>query len=203
LGFFGFLTWAIASGTIMKVPFFGKIAKNVMDVINETGTDTLETRMIIWKVCLQELNSPMRIIFGMGDGNFMWLLGPMVGNGKSLLGYTHNGVLAMLDYGGVIRLVAYVAMLVYFVVIVIQNFRHKHSTTFVSLTMFLVFFIHGFCRNDLIHGGGYQEFGLVDHGLFACSYRSLPRQEQRSLGFANSSLCELSKEQDRVCFNRQ
>ena len=161
LGFFGFLTWAIASGTIMKVPFFGKIAKNVMDVINETGTDTLETRMIIWKVCLQELNSPMRIIFGMGDGNFMWLLGPMVGNGKSLLGYTHNGVLAMLDYGGVIRLAAYVAMLVYFVVIVIQNFRHKHSTTFVSLMMFLVFFIHGFVETTSFMGADTKSLGLL------------------------------------------
>jgi hypothetical protein len=161
LGFLGFLTWAVASGAIMTVPFFGKIAKNVMDVINETGTDTIETRMIIWRVCLRELNSPMRIIFGMGDVTFMWMLGPLVGSGKSLLGYTHNGMLAMLDYGGVIRLAAYIAMLVYFFVIVIQNFRHKHATTFVSFMMFLIFLIHGFVETTSFMGADTKSLGLL------------------------------------------
>jgi hypothetical protein len=161
LSLIGFLTWEVVSGSIMNVPVLGKIAKNVMDTIDETGTDTIETRMIIWRICLQELNSPMRIIFGMGDGSFMWLLGPLAGSGQRLLGYTHNGLLAMLDYGGVIRLAAYIAMLVYFFVVIIQNFRHKHVTTFVSLMMLLVFFIHGFVETTSFMGADTKSLGLL------------------------------------------
>jgi hypothetical protein len=67
----------------------------------------------------------------------------------------------MLDYGGVIRLAAYVAMLVYFFVIVIQNFRHKHATTFVSFMMFLIFLIHGFVETTSFMGADTKSLGLL------------------------------------------
>jgi hypothetical protein len=161
LGMTGLGTWAVASGAIMQVPLLGKITKNVMDTIVDTGTDTIESRVIIWRLCLQELNSPFRIIFGLGEDNFLWLIGLMVNSGVDGFGFTHNGILAMLDYGGVVRLAAYIGMLMYFLILVIKNFRHKHVTTFATLLTFLMFLIHGMVETTAFMESDTKGLGLL------------------------------------------
>jgi hypothetical protein len=157
----GFLAWFIVSGTIQKTPSINKIFKNFVDAIADTSEDTMASRANIWKLCIQELNNPLRIIFGMGDGNFMWLLGPMMNNGIVRLGYTHNGILAMLDYGGIVRLGIYAAMLIYFLLLVIQNFRHKHTNTFICLLAFILMFIQSFVETTSFMGADSKSLSLL------------------------------------------
>ena len=157
----GFMAWFIVSGTIQKTPSINKIFKNFVDAIADTSEDTMASRANIWKLCIQELNNPLRIIFGMGDGNFMWLLGPMMNNGIVRLGYTHNGILAMLDYGGIVRLGIYAAMLIYFLLLVIQNFRHKHTNTFICLLAFILMFIQSFVETTSFMGADSKSLSLL------------------------------------------
>jgi len=157
----GFWSWFVASGTIQQTPALNKIFKNFVDAVTDTSEDTMSSRVNIWKLCVQELNSPLRIIFGAGDGNFMWLLGPMMDNGIVRLGYTHNGILAMLDYGGIVRLIVYLAMLGYFLILVIKNFRKGHPNTFVCLLSFLLFFIHSFVETTSFMGADSKSLSLL------------------------------------------
>jgi hypothetical protein len=161
LAIVGFLAWFIVSGTIQKTPSINKIFKNFVDAIADTSEDTMASRANIWKLCIQELNNPLRIIFGMGDGNFMCLLGPMMNNGIVRLGYTHNGILAMLDYGGIVRLGIYAAMLIYFLLLVIQNFRHKRPNTFVCLLAFILMFIQSFVETTSFMGADSKSLSLL------------------------------------------
>jgi len=157
----GFWSWFVVSGTIQQTPTLNKILTNFIDAFTDTSEDTISSRINIWKLCVQELNSPLRIIFGMGDGNFMWLLGPMMNDGDVRLGYTHNGILAMLDYGGIVRLIVYLAMLGYFLILVIKNFRKKHLNTFVCLLSFLLFFIHSFVETTSYMGADSKSLSLL------------------------------------------
>jgi hypothetical protein len=63
--------------TIQQAPTLNEIFTNFVDAITDTSEDTMSSRANIWKLCIQELNNPFRVIFGMGDGNFMWLLSPI------------------------------------------------------------------------------------------------------------------------------
>jgi len=157
----GFWTWFVASSNIQQAPTLNKIFTNFVDAITDTSEDTMSSRANIWKLCIQELNNPFRVIFGMGDGNFMWLLSPLMNDGIVGLGYTHNGILAMLDYGGIIRLAVYAAMLIYFLLLVIQNFRHKHANTFACLLAFVLMFIHGFVETTSFMGADSKSLSLL------------------------------------------
>ena len=61
----GFWTWFVASSNIQQAPTLNKIFTNFVDAITDTSEDTMSSRANIWKLCIQELNNPFRVIFGM------------------------------------------------------------------------------------------------------------------------------------------
>lgn len=94
---------------------------------------TIESRIKTWKRLILMLDNPIKIIFGLGEGNLQWFLGEAENPGEMVFSYTHNGYLLQLCAGGVIRFGVYLFLLCYLLYLIIFAFRHKKRGTFAYL----------------------------------------------------------------------
>jgi len=156
-----FFCWYVLSGMVFQSQVLGKVYQNILDSMGDSSHDTLASRVKTWQRIIGFLSSQPLVIFGYGDGNFLWFLGQYEGNNISQLGYTHNGFLAMYAYGGIIRLLIYVAMLAYIFAAAIKNLARHHPTTIVSLLMFLTFLGHGLVETTSFMGADSKSLILL------------------------------------------
>ncbi|MCQ2741760.1 MAG: hypothetical protein MJ239_00430 [Bacilli bacterium] len=163
LGVIGVFTWLIVSDKIKDIPFVGKAYEHVYKELFGNDFGTMQSRVFIWKVVVRDVFvNPWRAIFGMGDGNYLRLLGYELENNVLKLGYTHNGFLAMLAYGGILRLAIYFAMLVYIFVLMIINFtKKKHPHNIVCMMAFFIFIGHSIVETTSFMGSDAKSTALM------------------------------------------
>lgn len=120
------IAW-ILSVNALEGSFFEKIGKMLMGTIFTKEHQSMDARRRIWGFLLDQLNSPVRIAFGLGEGNMQWFLGFCDGSGE--FSFTHNGFLLQLAAGGVLRSAIYVLLFAYVCFLYIRAFvRHRRGT---------------------------------------------------------------------------
>ena len=133
------IAWAVLVN-VSEGSFFEKIGEMLMGTIFTEEHSTMDARREIWKFLLEQLNSPLRIAFGLGESNMQWLLGPCIGDGE--FGFTHNGFLLQLSAGGALRLTVYMILFGYVIYMYIRGYiAHRRGTT-AFLLGFLCVHIH-------------------------------------------------------------
>ncbi len=133
------IAWVILANTTEN-SVFEKIGEMLKGTIFTEEHGTIDARKAIWKFLIDQLNSPLRIAFGLGESNMQWLLGPCDGNGE--FGFTHNGFLLQLAAGGVLRSAIYVILFGYVIFLYIRGFVRHRRGTFAFLLGFLVVHTH-------------------------------------------------------------
>ena len=133
------IAWVVSVNT-MEGTYFEKLGEMFMGSIFTEKHGTMEARMDIWNFLIKQLNSPLRIAFGLGESNMQWLLGPC--EGHSDFGFTHNGFILQLAAGGVLRLAIYMILFGYVLFLYIRGYvRHRRGTT-AFLLGFLAMHMH-------------------------------------------------------------
>ncbi len=123
--------------------FLSRVRDHFLNVMNDSKQETLESRVDIWNLCISHLNSPWRLFFGLGDMNSQKFLGPAIQNGRMELGFSHNGFVLQIHSGGLIRLVAYIALLAWFIGIGIFGIAKKKPGAPVLLLVLGILLGHG------------------------------------------------------------
>ncbi len=133
------IAW-IVSVNALEGSFFEKIGRMLMDTIFSEKHETIDARKETWKFLINQLNSPLRVAFGLGESNMQWLLGSHYGNGE--FGFTHNGFLLQLAAGGVLRSAIYAVLFAYVIFMYIRAFIHHRRGTWSFVLGFLAMHIH-------------------------------------------------------------
>lgn len=141
-------------GTIFGLYYLGssetlieyhKFIERLLKGMAEVGKNTFASRVEIWKALLANIKvNKISLIFGWGDKNLEPILGLIINGPTGVPHYAHNGFLDALGRFGLVGVAIYCAMLIYALVLIIQDFKHHHSTAFVSLLILMALLTHGF-----------------------------------------------------------
>lgn len=134
-------------GLDKTVPFLGSVSAFFDSNLALSGigsSASANSRVFFWTAINQIIfSNPLTAAFGLGDWNFSWYLGSYIGGLAPCIKSAHNGFFDVLGRHGLVGLALYVAMLVYFVVLVVKLISKKHYSAFVSLFVFFSVLIHG------------------------------------------------------------
>ncbi len=130
----------IASVNLWDGTFFEKLGEMLMGTVFTNQHETMDSRKDIWAFMVAQLNSPLRIVFGLGETNTQWFLGAWAWNGG--FGFIHNGFLSQLVTGGVLRSLIYLILIGYVIYLYVRGYiRHRRGTT-AFLLGFLAMNVH-------------------------------------------------------------
>ena len=125
---------------------------------------TMDARYEIWRYALSYIDSPIRVLFGLGEGNMQWLLGATLDGQFAAI---HNGFLLQFCTGGALRETVYLFLLGYAVFLYIRAFARRRNGTFPYLLAFLAALVHSASETT--------SFLEIDgKGLFLCVVLILP-----------------------------
>lgn len=127
---------------ITKGKVFGKLYSLVDSLIG--GGKTLDTRSYIWDNSYQLMQNGWWVI-GRGFGTFNTMLMPM--NGASHNDWvfpSHSSYIGLLAEGGILFLVAYLALLAYSGYVIFKSFKNKPGLTLTVSLGYLSFVIYSF-----------------------------------------------------------
>lgn len=166
------------SGLLDSIGFVAKVKGVLLSFFTDFSSSTLGMRMHTWEASFALLDSPLRWIFGAGDGNFDWYLGefesglypdpnfPELVNidpvdSHPVLGYPHNGWIENLVSGGLIRLLVCVALYAYVVFVLIKNIKEKKP-----FALFNLIFMFTMVLYSLIETYSLLDLDLKESGFF-------------------------------------
>ena len=132
------LVWALCA-KFDPNSFFGKITELFKARLFTSEHGTMDARYELWAFTLNQMNTPFRIIFGLGEGNMQWLLGSSV---DGLYGIIHNGYLLQYCTGGILRSAIYLFLMGYFLYVIIRAFIGRRKGTMPFLLAFLAMLVH-------------------------------------------------------------
>lgn len=122
---------------------FQKLINSVLDAFEDKGPDSITSRIFLWNIQLSAIYSdPMHIIFGFGDHNYEPLLGAIFNQSEGL-GYAHMGILDVFGRLGMVGVLAYLAGIIYAILLFVRGFGKKREITFVYLLSLVAFLTHG------------------------------------------------------------
>lgn len=109
-----------------------------------TRFGTFNDRVGVWQIAFSVLSSsPLFLVFGMGSINSGYVLGACLPESDFSIGSAHSGFVDVICRFGIIGLLCYVFILVYFIVLVVKNLKAKHKETVISLFIFIAVLLHG------------------------------------------------------------
>jgi hypothetical protein len=116
----------------------------MFDLSPTEGGGSVVSRVQIWQNVIDFVSSsPTTLIFGCGDWNFSWFLGLKMNFGSSYIESAHNGFVDVFGRLGLLGLLMYLIMLVYFVKIFITNVSRRRYGSFIQLFLFICVLFHG------------------------------------------------------------
>ncbi len=121
--------------------FFAKITDLFKTRLFTSEHGTMDARYAIWAAAFGQMNNPLRIIFGLGEGNMQWLLGTCI---EGPYGIIHNGYLLQFCTGGVLRSAVYVYLIGYVGYLFIKALIHKRKGTLAFVFAFGAMLAHAF-----------------------------------------------------------
>jgi hypothetical protein len=148
LGAIGTILGLYYLGTSEALVEYHKFIERLIKGMTEVGKNTFAARVEIWKALLANIKADkMSFIFGWGDKNLEPILGLIINGPTGVPHYAHNGFLDALGRFGIVGVAIYCAILIYAIVLIVQDFKHHHSTAFVSALILLALLIHGFTES--------------------------------------------------------
>lgn len=102
-------------------------------------------RLVTWQRIFDSLNTPLKLIFGVGDTQAYYYLGVIdIPAHISLIAYAHNGFFHQLLSGGLLRLGIYLFLIVRFVYLCFQGFKDKHHICMAALIIMVGLLVRSF-----------------------------------------------------------
>lgn len=127
---------------VTKGKVFGKFYSIVDSIIG--GGKTLDTRSYIWDNSYQLMQNGWWVI-GRGFGTFNTMLMPMNGTSHNDWVFpSHSSYIGLLAEGGILFLVAYLALLVYSGYVIFKSFKKQPGLTLTVSLGYLSFIIYSF-----------------------------------------------------------
>lgn len=103
---------------------------------------TFDARIEIWEDTIACLDTPIKVIFGVGYRNINYVVGAFTYGQKQIF-WTHNGVVDILARSGVVGIVLTSAILIYFLVCLFLQMRKENELSVTLLISALILWIHG------------------------------------------------------------
>ena len=138
--------------------FVDKVVKELDDTTKEDNS--FESRVVLWNNALSFINSPLRWIFGLGNGNASRLFGEANGFPKGIY-FIHNGALSMLFFGGIIRLLIWLTFIGLFIYVLIKNLAKKQYAAMSYMIVFLLWLVHGLFEDTYLLGSDSKELTIM------------------------------------------
>ncbi len=135
------LVWALCTKYIPN-SFFGKMTELFKTRLFTPEHGTMDARYEFWVFAVQQMDTPFRIIFGLGEGNMQWFLGNAFFD--DTYGYIHSGYFLQYCAGGAIRLGVYAFLLGYFLYIFVRALIRRRKGTLPYLFAFGAMLVHGY-----------------------------------------------------------
>lgn len=130
----------------LETTFLGKLLNDVLpDSI--FVTNSLQSRLIIWRYAFSYLDEPFSLIFGRGFYISKMLLGTAMAYEPAShftyrWGNFHNGFIEVISTGGLILLIPYLAFIGYLIYVNIKIAKFNKYVAFYSLVALTAFIIH-------------------------------------------------------------
>jgi hypothetical protein len=109
--------------------------------------DSLASRADIWESAFGILDNPLRLFFGIGDWNFSYYLGFDYSSGTTYIESAHSGLVDVFCRFGICGFLIFISMLIFYFFLLANSFKHKRSSAFVNLLIFICVFSHGFVED--------------------------------------------------------
>ena len=120
----------------------GQFLAPVYDVIKSfTGGETLDNRMYIWDNTYQLLNNGWWVI-GRGFGTYNMMILQMNRANGDIVFPAHSAYMGMLAEGGILYLIAYLALICYTGYAIFKSFKYNPGLTLAISLGFLSFFLY-------------------------------------------------------------
>ena len=129
-----------------ELPFWNKLRQFLLSFFTSSGW-LLEGRTDIWQSILTNIDSPVKLLFGTGDWNFSWYLGIISTNNGLKIESAHSGFFDVFGRLGLFGLCLYLALLVFFLRIIWNDFKKRRTTSFVRLLIFASIILHGLAED--------------------------------------------------------
>jgi len=130
-----------------NVAFLGNVSKLVSfdyDLTNPNTSASFYSRVDLWSSLFASMvTNPVRVLFGVGDWNFSWYFGFLTSGSNPIIESAHNGLFDVFGRHGIVGVLFYVALLVYFVVCYVKCRKAKLYSTILSLALFICVLLHG------------------------------------------------------------
>jgi hypothetical protein len=118
--------------------------RNITDLHDIHGFSSLMDRSNIWSTILTFSFSDLtKTLFGIGDWNFSWYLGFLMGGNGAYIESAHSGFFDVLGRLGLIGVAFYLVLLGYFVCGIVDNYKHKRNGSTVLVAIWVCSLIHG------------------------------------------------------------
>mgnify|MGYP006939713985 FL=1 len=129
-------------GTRFPNGFLGKSLASVLSLFEIRFGGTLLARVEIWNGIIAKVDTPLKIAFGLGEGNAQWFLGSLDGAGP-FYGFVHNGIVLQYVTGGFLRLGVYFFLIGYLIYAYVTAIANRHRGALSLLLGMLIFLGHG------------------------------------------------------------
>ncbi len=129
-------------GTRFPDGFLGKSLASVLSLFEIHFGGTLLARVEIWNDIIARVDTPLKVVFGLGEGNAQWFLGSLDGAGP-FFGFVHNGLVLQYVTGGFLRLGVYFFLTGYLIYAYVKAIAHHHRGAVSLLLGMLIFLGHG------------------------------------------------------------
>jgi len=134
-------------GLLESNQFFSKVGyllDSVIDTTSESYLNSVNSRSDTWSsITYMVFSNPTSFLFGLGDWNFSWFLGFSSSSSYSFIYSAHSGVFDVLGRLGIIGFLLYCSLLVLFVILLGNEFRHKRKEPIIVLVVWIGTLLHG------------------------------------------------------------
>ena len=128
---------------------------------------TFDARIEIWETTLACLDTPIKVIFGLGYRNVNYVVGAFT-YGRHDIFWTHNGIVDIIARSGIAGLILSTAILTYFLVCLFLQMRKENELSVTLLICALVLWVHGMTETTDFFLMDIKSISLVLLTFFPC-----------------------------------